>query len=768
MNWKNLPILRVGKGIGVLALSILTFTLVNVEAGLTHVPHDVVFDVEVSPNYQRDRTVYHLIDSGNKIWGNVFKSEDGGSSWQRIERGLDNKHLLSSLDIAASSSNTLYLSTMGDGIYKSEDGGNSWFKVNQGLKTTNLNLVEVSPHSPDLVLAAGTKAGLYKTSDGGESWHQVLDGDSPILAIAFATNSQDNIAIADSRGNIYLSGDGGETWQLKYTLQDAGMVTAITFSPNFATDSTLFVGTERQGVFKTSDGGNSFAAVNRGLSDLSVVSLNLSPNFGTDSTLVAATWYEGVFTSNDGGNTWKKTSSGLKKTPQADKYHEPNFQQLSISPTFERDSTIFVSGFDGLFKTTDGGSNWQDVRVADSGVNKIKKLAISPNYEVDSTVAVATYYQGAYLSQDRGNNWTAIDGGLKEPSLLKENLLTNVLTLSFSPNYSNDNTIFVCATGSFYKSTDRGKHWQHLKLPQTLNADQYMVVSPNYASDRTIYLFNIRGGVLRSTDGGESFSEIGNIGNPAAYIPSLAISPDFASDRTIYVGGFPGGVYKTTDGGSTWNLASDGIEAKEAYLALAISPNYQVDRTILAGTSEGIFKTTDAAQSWEKLAGTAYGGDGYIDEIAISSDYQHDATAIASVRGKGLFITEDGGETFTQIDDYVTGPLEFSPNYASDRTIYTSSENQLFQSTDSGRTWNAIEIPTRQNNFVINYLTYIYLRLSESPLLKFIAAVLAALVSYLLLGYFRLEKRLRMRKGLVRSASTLAVFMGVFIFLSIY
>ena len=122
----------------------------------------------------------------------------------------------------------------------------------------------------------------------------------------------------------------------------------------------------------------------------------------------------------------------------------------------------------------------------------------------------------------------------------------------FSPNYSSDNTILASSWGCLSKTTNRGKFWRKFWVPKSLRRDSYMVVSPNYANDRTIYLVSLPGKILKSTDGGKNFALVGEIGDRAVYIPSLVISPNFAADQTLYIGNFAGGVYKSVDAGATW------------------------------------------------------------------------------------------------------------------------------------------------------------------------------------------------------------------------
>ena len=774
-----------------LLLTVVFFT-VDVKAVLAHYPHDDIFAVEISPNYQQDRTLFI------NVRGNLLKSKDGGNSWQRIVKGLDHQQELSSLDISAQSQKIIFLSTLGDGIYKSENGGDSWSKVNQGLKNLNIALVAIAPDSADLVLAAGTETGLYRTENGGTSWEQVMTGDNKkITAIAFDSAQQDKITIGDNQGNLFFSGDRGQTWQRLATLENSGGIKTVAISPNFAGDRTFWVGTEQGGIFKTVNGGVSFSQANNGISDRAIMSLAISPNYQKDETILASTWHEGVFRSNDGGKSWKKSSKGLTEDGQADlpNFNRPHFSDLRISQTYSQDRTVFVAGFDGLFKSTDGGRVWREVNTLSSNI--IVGLGLSPDYQNDSTVAVTTYLGVAYISNDQGVTWTTINKGLERDNFLKripkrilqDNFIARLFDIVFSPNYREDKTIFSPSWKHFLKSTDRGQHWQKIPLfnePGPLNRPtKYSIaISPNFASDGTIYLGSMqgtgKGSILKSTDGGLNFSVVGNVNSqPVVY---LAISPDFTADQTLYAG-VKDGVYKTIDGGKTWQLVSNAIPSMEEEIKLAISPSYKVDQTVFAGTTAGLFVTRDGGTSWRKLAGTADGDDGYVEAVAISPNYQNDRTLIMSIRGRGLFKTIDGGATFTRVGDDLlnnnhslanmygfwppTVPIQFSPSYSVDRTIYGVSGTKLFKSTDGGNTWANMPIPTPQGASLMNLLTYHYFRLTVSPIYRFLAAAIAALSGYLVLGRLRLEKKLLLRKMQIKASGAFAAFIVVFILLSV-
>nr|MDJ0577606.1 hypothetical protein [Xenococcaceae cyanobacterium MO_234.B1] len=63
MKWDSFNVLDAVKGICIFFLSILTFCFFDLDGALAHGPHDVVIEVELSPNYDQDQTAYYLLDS---------------------------------------------------------------------------------------------------------------------------------------------------------------------------------------------------------------------------------------------------------------------------------------------------------------------------------------------------------------------------------------------------------------------------------------------------------------------------------------------------------------------------------------------------------------------------------------------------------------------------------------------------------------------------------------------------------------------------------
>lgn len=166
----------------------------------------------------------------------------------------------------------------------------------------------------------------------------------------------------------------------------------------------------------------------------------VSPHYRTDFTIFVSTWYAGVFRSDDGGGTWTKYSTGLTSDAQADlaRFKSPHFSEVRMSKNFLQDRTIFVGGYDGLFKSTDAGNRWLAIETLSAKI--IMSLAISPQSQGRSTMAMTTLLGGAYLSADQGTTWGKINQGLAD---------VHLLDIAFSPNFPSDGALFTISNTSF-------------------------------------------------------------------------------------------------------------------------------------------------------------------------------------------------------------------------------------------------------------------------------------------------------------------------------
>jgi photosystem II stability/assembly factor-like uncharacterized protein len=747
-----------------------------------HSPHDAIDAMAISPDYVEDQTIFIILSD------QLRKSTDGGSSWRQLVNGLDHKDILTAVEVSPgySQDRTVFVSSKGHGIYRSEDEGHSWIQVNQGLGSMDIGRLSIARtcDSADprtchrIVLAAGMEGGLYRTENGGDHWTQVVGNEFKITALMFSPGTErDDLArtpaafFGDAEGFLYHSADGGKTWQQTSQVSPGSALTSIAVSPSFFSDATLLVGTREEGIWKSSDGGFSFTKANTGLpfsfrdkhgtlrksndgpilrpSEQDVTSIAISPDYARDGIILASLWNQAAFRSDNGGKTWKRHKPGLTCDYQADSeaYKSPHFRALRISAAFGSDKTVFLGGFDGLFKSTDGGYHWREMETLP--IRQMTGLALSTGHpsaakEGIPFIALTTYGGGAYTSDDQGNTWTVQNGGLSA---------TRLTDIVFLPDDGMDSTLFSASYGRMLKLVRGQGNWVEVTLshrswrtlasslvkkvgvPGSL-ADIILTeserdkpyattfaVSPNFESDGTLYFGTRRHGVFKSADGGQSASvtwDAKGTDGSSALISSLAISPDFAAgdavgDGTLFAGVYGKGVYKTIDRGNTWQPVNNGLGFLETWQSssdmhynlerkhvwVTISPNYGADQTLFAASGDGLYKTTNGGSSWQELHSPAYGEDAYIAGMAISPDYETDQNLMISIKGRGLFKSENGGATFDQVgleainNNHQVYLIRFSPTYGTDNTIYAASLEELIRSADGGNTWQVIDRPVR-------------------------------------------------------------------------
>ena len=154
--------------------------------------------------------------------GGVFKSTDGGASWNSAGLG-DTAVTVLAIDPANSS--TLYAGTGNDysapqgfrGMFKSTDGGASWLPINNGLAglfdtRSSITAVVIDPRNSNILYTGTSGGGVFRSVDGGANWIPFNDG---------LTNLDVRVlAVASGNPNTYYAGT-------------AGGVFAITFVPWF-------------------------------------------------------------------------------------------------------------------------------------------------------------------------------------------------------------------------------------------------------------------------------------------------------------------------------------------------------------------------------------------------------------------------------------------------------------------------------------------------------------------------------------------------------
>lgn len=675
---------------------LLLLSSFNISSAFAHVPHDVIGTVISSPNNSNE--LYSIVR------GNLLKSNNKGLTWQRLVQGLDNKSSFQSLVADPNYPEKLYLSTVADGIYSSADKGNSWYKINDGLTSLGFNKLYIPKSaSAPAVFAASLQGDLYKLPQDSTTWIKVYDSSVNITAMAVlnSENTQDYTLItADKTGALWSAINGETNWQKRYQFSNCGTINSIASSSNPVFANTLLVATSLCGILRSTDAGYSFNAANTGIIDLNTRSIVISPN----NTVFAASYSQAIFISNDGGITWQKNNKGIEISASGRKQAKDTklsmFVDIALSADFENDNTLFLSSFDGLFRSTNAGNQWQQLNTL--SLSLIQSIAISPAYALDNTLALTTYHHGIYKSNDNAQHWQRI----------ADNIDGRNYDIAFSPNYFADKTLFIANSDpdEISKSTDGGLTWSSHSLPSSHGTPTIIAVSPSFIEDTTLFVGSRHGLLYRSTDNAQNFKIIFNELTLSCdgCISGIAISPDYKHDKTIIIASSTG-IHISKDNGDTWTqkvIPDSSSLVKSTDIKLAISPNYAVDHHVFIATPRGLFVTIDDFNTVQKISGNSIDADSYISQIALSPNYAIDNMLIITIKGKWLFKSEDNGQSFQALSPKLIATnhnfelwdefpcvsasvIVFSPNYAIDKTLFAGDSNQVFKSQDAGKTWRS-------------------------------------------------------------------------------
>ena len=238
--------------------------------------------------------------------------------------------------------------------------------------------------------------------------------------------------------------------------------------------------------------------------------------------------------------------------------------------------------------------------------------------------------------------------------------------------------------------------WQPLQAHQPHDPMSVVAVSPNYANDQTIFVATsaitqpLPVGEyipLVSTNGGLSFSVMPGLPNQPML--SIGISSAFATDGTVFMGGV-GGLWKSTNSGGSW-AAVGGAGLSSGVQSVALSPHFSQDGVVFAVTTTAIFRSQDYGSTWKSLTLPA-GLTSNIGVIAVSPTYSTDRTVVLGSASDGIFVSTTSGGTWTEATagltlSKVTG-LAFSPAFGSDETVFASTQGTgVYISTNKGVNW---------------------------------------------------------------------------------
>ena len=481
----------------------------------------------------------------------------------------------------------------------------------------------------------------------------------------------------------------------------SGRIAAVT-GVNESGRITLFVGSASGGVWKSINGGTTFKPVFDQQDVQSIGAIAIDPSnpknvwVGTGESWMrnSVSVGDGIYKSTDGGEDWENV--GLKGSEHISK--------ILIDPKNSNRVLACATGHafndsdtGGVYGTADGGKTWTRLLAGANGSTGCGMLSASAK---DPSTIYASMWDfrrqgwtfrsggpgsGIYRSDDGGMHWTELTDANAKGLPAKPWGRTAIAVAPGKPQ-----TVFAMVEAkdsALFRSDDGGKTWKKL------DASQYMIWRPFYFANLIVdpvnenKLFKPDLQLLLSVNGGTSFSSVAN-----AHGDFHDVWIDPTNPNLIYAGD-DGGLWNSQDGGTRWAHQLNLPVSQFYHVSIDNSDPYHVygglqDNSSWVGDSS--YPGGVANAQWENM----FGGDGFwMFEDPADPDYIY-----AEAQGGEIGRVNRHSLEMRSIKPFPNygqpklrfnwnTPIHMSPNEKG--TIYIGAQ-YLFRSRDHGQSWEQI------------------------------------------------------------------------------
>jgi photosystem II stability/assembly factor-like uncharacterized protein len=414
----------------------------------------------------------------------------------------------------------------------------------------------------------------------------------------------------------------------------------------------------------------------------------------------------GVNKSVNGGETWTQANAGITTRTGSSSDEIPIFS-LTIDPN---DPDILWTGTQtarGIFKSLDCGDTWMkmDDGVVEDNEITIRGFAVKPGDSdtVFAAVEIDVGLFGVEFARQKGKIYKTTDGGENWRCVWEGGSLARVVI--FDPA---DPDILYASTGIFdreayngtgegvLKSTDGGETWTNINNGLNNLFVGFLEMHPTdnntlvCAAGNNIYNNDI--GIYITRDGGENWTRI----LEAETLDPLTVVTYSSSDPNVLYAGSPHAFYRSDDGGVKWKLytkdtGSYGPPGVSAGFPISAAVDPDDPMVIFVNNyGGGVFKSVDGAATWS-VSSTGYTG-ANLHQIIVSPD---DADTVYAVGRSGPYVSADGGESWEGLaypplnepewDDIAICPSNSLLLLCSDEFY-----GYMYRSTDGGETWRTV------------------------------------------------------------------------------
>ena len=612
-NWKNITDGFFGGSIGAIAVSEWDPNVIYVGGG--------------------EKTVRGNVSHGYGMW----KSLDKGKTWKSI--GLEDSHRIPRVRIHPKNPDLVYAASMGHlsgpnkqrGIFRSKDGGASWEKILYVNDQVGFVDLMMDPNNPRVLYASswrllrtpyslesgGEGSALWKSTDGGDNWTNLIEnegmpkGTIGINGVTVSPANSDRLwaMIEAKEGGLFRSDDAGKTWvrinQERKLRQRAWYYTRLYAHPTDI-DSVFVLNVQ---FWKSKDGGKSFSNIRTPHGDHHDLWIN--PN-NPDVMVIGDDG--GAQVTRDGGTSFSTYMN--QPTAQFYRVTTDNHFPYRIYGAQQDNSTVRIDHRSSGSSITE--SNWESTAGGESG-------HIAPNPDNPEIVYGGSY--DGYLTRvdHTADSVRLIDVWPDNPmgkgaESLKYRFQWN-FPIFFSPHHSK---VLYTAANHLFKSTNEGQSWQQISPDLTRNdkakqgssggpitqdntsVEYYSTIfaaTESYHEAGVLWTGSDDGMIHISKDHGKNWQDVTPKGLPDwTQINSIEIDP--FNKGGLYIAGtryklddFEPYLYKTENYGRSWKKIVNGIP--KTHFTRVIRADTKRKGLLWAGTESGLYLSLDDGKNWQ-------------------------------------------------------------------------------------------------------------------------------------------------------------------------
>lgn len=634
----------------------------------------------------------------------IYKSTDAGKTWEHV--GLGGNGQIGEIRVHPNNPDLVYAAVLGNifgpneqrGVFRSTDGGQSWEKILYINDKTGAIDVEIDPNNPRILYAGFWRAerkpwtlidgakegGVYKSKDGGDSWKR-LEGGLPTdellgkVDIAVSPVNSNRVwvmqqAKKEESGGLYVSDDAGQSWKRinrEHKLRQRQFYYTHLYADPQDEETVYVLNT---GFYKSTDGGKNFDQISVPHGD--VHDLWLNPN---NPKIMVNSNDGGANVTLNGGKTW--TTQLNQPTAEFYRVEVDNQFPYRVYGAQQDNTTISVP-----YKMPGDVSPkqyWYSVGGGESG-----HIAVYPD---NSDIVYAGTYSGEITRFNRQTGQTL--QMTPYPHYTEGTKMTD-LKYRFQWNFPivisehAPDTMYVTSQ-YVHRSTDGGFNWEIISPDLTTNDPQYLDLIPGgpIQHDATgvevycsIFAFQESphqkgelwagtddGLVHISRDGGDSWQNITPGELPeGGTVNSIELSDHQPGKAYIAVykyreNDFQPYIFKTEDYGKSWQKLTSGNGIPQDHFVRVVREDPDREGLLYAGTEFGMYVSFDDGEHWQSFQQN-------LPHTPITDIKVHKEDLVLSTQGRSFWVMDD-----------------LSPLHQLDKEV-EKSEFNLFEPRDVHRT----------------------------------------------------------------------------------